>query len=370
MIYFDNAATTLQKPEIVYSAMAEAARTCAGIGRSGHGAAMRAAEIAFNCRAAAGELFDIFPEQVVFTTNATHALNIAIRTLVKKNDRVVISGFEHNAVVRPLHAIGADVISAGHQLFNQEETLQAFRSAITSDTKAVICTHVSNVFGYRFPIEEIAEICIEKAVPLIVDAAQSAGILPISMKKLNAAFIAMPGHKGLYGPQGTGLLLCGKIPDPLIFGGTGSISMDPDMPEFLPDRAEAGTHNLPGIAGLLEGIQYIKKRGTHNISQYENGLRDLLLKEISDLGNLKIYTGYPQTGVLSLEVIGMDSENVATALWERGIAVRAGLHCSPLAHLSAGTIDRGTVRISFSNFNTDEEVYQLADTLHLISKQK
>lgn len=257
MIYLDNAATTMPKPPKVYQAVLETMQTCASLGRSGHPAAQQASAVAFSCREAAGKLFDTPPDQVVFTSSATHGLNIAIKSLIARGDRVVISGFEHNAVLRPLYALGADIIIAGRKLFDPADTLAAFEAAVTPDTKAVVCTHVSNVFGYILPIEEIAELCRRKGIPLIVDAAQSAGVLDVSLARWEAAFIAMPGHKGLYGPQGTGLLLCGQVPKPLLEGGTGSQSERWDMPDFLPDVAEAGTHNVPGIAGLLEGIRHI-----------------------------------------------------------------------------------------------------------------
>jgi len=355
MMYFDQAATSLQKPYAVYKAVNNAMRTCAGMGRSGHDAAIRASEIAFACRKEAAELFDAEPEQVVFTFNATHALNMAIGSLVGEGDSVVISGFEHNAVVRPLWQIGAAIHVAGRRLFDPEDTVSAFRNAVNSKTKAVICTHVSNVFGYVLPVEQIARICYERNVPLIIDASQSAGVLPVSLHDLHAVFIAMPGHKGLYGPQGTGILLCNQTPKPLLSGGTGSRSEDFSMPDFLPDVGEAGTHNLPGIAGLLEGIRYIRRRGTDNIRRREQALLSML-QEYS-----RFYAGNDlQTGVLSVQIPNSDCETAAWKLSQAGFAVRAGLHCAPLAHESAGTLQTGTLRISISDFNTKEEVLALA----------
>lgn len=209
MIYLDSAATTLQKPESVHRAVAEAMATCASLGRSGHTAARRASEVALACREAAGRLFETPPEQVVFTFNATHGLNIAIKSLVSPGDKVVISGFEHNAVVRPLHALGARITVAGRKLFDPADTLSAFDRAITPDTKAVITTHVSNVFGYILPVAGIAAICRTRGVPLIVDASQSAGALPVSLQAWDAAFIAMPGHKGLHDYRARGFCCAG-----------------------------------------------------------------------------------------------------------------------------------------------------------------
>ena len=252
MIYLDSAATTLQKPPEVARASAWAIGHLASPGRGGHRPAMAAADAAFACREEAAALFDVpEPERVVFTFNATHGLNLAIKSLVRPGDTVVVSGYEHNAVTRPLRAIpGVTVRVADSPLFDRAAALEAFRRALTPEVRAAVCTHVSNVFGFILPIEDIAALCRSRGIPLIVDASQSAGCLPISLRQLGAAFIAMPGHKGLYGPQGTGLLLCGGAAEPLLEGGTGSVSLRQEMPDFLPDRLEAGTHNIAGIAGL------------------------------------------------------------------------------------------------------------------------
>ena len=265
MIYLDAAATTLQKPDTVRLAVLRAMQRCASVGRGGHPPAMEAAESVYRCRQIAAELFGAEAEQVVFTMNATHALNIAVRSLVHSGDEVVISGFEHNAVWRPLTAAGAELKIAGRKLFDPEDTLRAFDAAVTERTRAVFCTHVSNVFGYILPIEQIAALCRVRGVPFVLDASQSAGTLPLSLQELGAAFLAMPGHKGLYGPQGTGILLCGMLPEPLLAGGTGSLSREARMPDFLPDRAEAGTHNVPGDlrAGRGAGIRPEAGRGRH-----------------------------------------------------------------------------------------------------------
>ena len=244
MIYFDAAATTLQKPPQVKKALLYAMDHYASPGRGGHRPAMLASDAVYACRQELAALFEAKPEDIVFTMNATHALNLAIRSLVSAGDEVVISGFEHNAVWRPLNQIGADIRIAGRRLFDPDDTIEGFRAAITENTKAVVCTHVSNVFGYVLPVEEIAALCREREVPLILDCSQSAGILPVSLRKLPAAFLCMPGHKSLYGPQGTGVLVCGHALRPLLAGGTGSLSERAQMPEFTPDAGEAGTHNV------------------------------------------------------------------------------------------------------------------------------
>ena len=255
MIYLDNGATSFRKPAAVSKAMVQAIRDCANPGRGGYPAAMAADEEVYACRELAAGLFDCRPEQVVMTNSCTQGLNIAIRTLIKPADRVIITGFEHNAVTRPLHGLGAKITVAGRKLFDWEDTLTCWEAALKTGPAAAVFTHVSNVFGYILPVEEMAKLCREYRVPFIVDAAQSAGMLPLKLGELGADFIAMPGHKGLLGPQGTGLLLCGRLPEPLMMGGTGSHSKEQAMPDFLPDRAEAGTLNVPGIAGLSMGMR-------------------------------------------------------------------------------------------------------------------
>ena len=362
MIYFDSAATTFQKPRSVAVAMENALATMSSPGRGGYGAAMRAADAAFTCREALAEMYHLKnPEQVVFTMNATHALNIAIKSLVPKGGRAVISGYEHNAVTRPLAALGAETAVAAGPLFHPEAVEAAFDREITPGTDAVICNHVSNVFGFVQPVEAVAAICRSRGVPFIIDASQSAGVLPLDMEALGAAFIAMPGHKGLYGPQGTGVLLCGQGVETatLLEGGTGSMSLQQAMPDFLPDRLEAGTHNMPGIAGLLAGVQFVRSQGLGAICRRERLLALLAADGLKKLPGVRVYAQpdlADQAGVVSFTAEGREVEALAGALAERGIAVRAGLHCAPAAHQTAGTVDTGTVRASFSHWNTPEEV--------------
>ena len=368
MIYLDSAATTLQKPPQVARACAWAAGHLASPGRGGHRPAMAAGETAFACRQAAAELFHVpQPEQVVFTSSATHGLNIAIKSLVPPGGRVVISGYEHNAVTRPLRAIpGVTVAVAGGPLFAPEDTLAAFDRLITPDTSAVICTHVSNVFGFILPIADIARLCRTRGVPFIVDASQSAGCLPVDFQALGAEFIAMPGHKGLYGPQGTGLLLCAQKGVPILQGGTGSASAVQEMPDFLPDRLEAGTHNMVGIAGLLEGLRFVQREGVERIGRRERQLIARAGEKLSRLPWVEPFwdpSGKSQAGVLSFRVRDRDCEWVGEMLGERDAALRAGLHCAPLAHQSAGTLETGTVRLSVSAFNTPWEIDRLVQLL-------
>jgi selenocysteine lyase/cysteine desulfurase len=252
-------------------------------------------------------------------------------------------------VTRPLHALGVRLQVAGRRLFDWEDTLTEFKRAI-ADADAAVFTHVSNVFGYILPMEEMAALCRKYRVPFIVDAAQSAGVLPVRLRELGADFIAMPGHKGLLGPQGTGILLCGRELTPWLAGGTGSESLNQDMPESLPERGEAGTLNVPGIAGLSAGIGEVLRLGTDRILHREQALMRRCARKLQDLG-VRVFTGEAQAGVLSF-VPDMDCQDFAEAMAEQGIALRAGLHCAPFAHKSAGTLETGTVRVSFGHDNT------------------
>lgn len=354
MIYLDSAATTLQKPPCVAKAVQYSMNNLASPGRGGYKAAMSAANKVFSCRESAATMFGaVSPENVVFTSNATHGLNIAIKSLVRRGTRVVVSGYEHNAVTRPLYSVGADIVVASSPLFNQDAAMDAFETAIQG-AEVVICNHVSNVFGFILPVEGIARLCKRRGVPFILDASQSAGVLPVNATELDAAFVAMPGHKSLYGPQGTGILICKAIPAAtLLEGGTGSNSQSWEMPDFLPDRLEAGTHNVPGICGLLEGMKFVESKGD-SILKHERELTEMAARGLLKIKKVKVFCGKHQTGVLSFTIDGIDCETVAELLGKAEIAVRAGLHCAPLAHKTA--CSEGTVRISTSAFNTANDI--------------
>jgi len=366
VIYLDNAATSLQKPRSVPEAVSNAIRAMASPGRGGHRPAMLAAETAYNCREEIAELFGMSkPENVIFTLNATHALNIAVKSAVRPGDRVVISGYEHNAVARPLYASGAEVITAASPLFDQSAAIDAFAAALPG-ADVCVCNHVSNVFGFILPIREISKLCRKNGVSLILDLSQSAGTLDIDFTELDALYAAMPGHKGLFGPQGTGVLLCRESAAPLMQGGTGSNSASREMPDFLPDRLEAGTHNIAGIAGLLAGVRYIKATGAGKILRHERELLRLLAASLKRIDGLELFLADEpsvQTGVLSVRHPAAACETVAEELGRLGIAVRAGLHCSPVAHETAGTLDTGTVRFSLSPFNCAGETRKAAEAL-------
>ena len=357
MIYLDNAATTLQKPPGVFAAMERALRQCANPGRGGHLAARLAERETYRARLLAGELFELPPDRVCFTLNATHALNVAIRSLVPPGGSAVISGLEHNAVTRTLTALGARVRKVRAPLFDAERWLAGFSAVLAEPPDAVICLHVSNVFGMILPVEQIGALCRSRGVPLIVDASQSAGVLPFSMRRTGAAFAAMPGHKGLLGPQGTGLLLCGVLPKPLLCGGTGSRSMLQTMPELPPDSVEAGTLNVPGICGLAAALEYLKRRAPERVLVHEQALTARLCSGLRELG-AQVFCGKNQIGVVSFRFPGQDVEDTAAAFDEAGVALRAGLHCAPTAHETAGTLPEGTLRASVSAMTDPQQVEQ------------
>lgn len=353
MIYLDNGATSLRKPREVGTRMAQALRTCANPGRGGHSAAELAARVVYGCREQASALFSCMSEQVVLTPGCTYGLNVALRTLFTPGKRVAVTGFEHNAVMRTLHGIGAEAVVCGRKLFDWEDSLSRFEDALRRGVSGAVFTHVSNVFGYVLPVEEMAALCRAYRVPFAVDAAQSAGSIPISFQALGADFVAMPGHKGLLGPQGTGILLCADVPKPLVFGGTGTDSGSMQMPGFLPEAAEAGTMNVPGIAGLSAALEYLRRVGVETIGEREHAQVKRCVKGLKALG-LCVFSGAHQAGTVSF-VPEEDCEEVAMKLSRRGAAVRAGLHCAPLAHESAGTLNSGTVRISFGTDACDTQ---------------
>ena len=368
MIYLDSAATSLQKPREVAEAVMAAVGRCGGPGRGTHAPAMLAADTLFACREEAASLFSVpDPGQVVFTMNATHALNLAVHSLISPGDRVVTTGWEHNAVTRPLRRKGARITAAVGPLFDADAFLASFEKALPG-ADAAVCTCVSNVFGFRLPYEEMARLCRRSGVPLILDAAQAAGHLPLDFKELGAAFVAMPGHKGLLGPQGTGILLCGAKTKPLLFGGTGTQSLRSDMPEELPDRLEAGTPNVCGVAGLLEGLRFLGRTGIDSIRFREEKLFDMLQKGLAELEHLHVFAAEnrAQCGVISVIPERMDCETLAERLNGHAIAVRSGLHCAPMAHETEGTLDTGTVRFSLSLFNTEDEIRQTLKVLRKI----
>ena len=365
MIYLDNAATTLHKPRAVDEAVRRAMHAAAGYARGGYAAAMRAGETVYACREQAAALFGVRdPARVVFTMNATHALNLAIHALAQPGMRVAVSGYEHNAVMRPLLLRGIDPIVLDTPLWDSVAMVEAAGQALADGAELFILNHVSNVFGFAAPVEEIAALLDEKGVPLILDASQSAGLIDIDVRRHPClAAVCMPGHKALYGPQGTGILLA--LDDriaarPLLAGGTGSRSEEMRQPDFLPDALESGTPNVPGIAGLAAGIAFVRAVGPANILAHERKLTREFARALEGESRITCFAHPAQTGVLSLTVRGAAVENIAETLARQGVAVRAGLHCAPLAHRTAGTEETGTVRFSLSFYSTAHQVEHAA----------
>ena len=364
MIYLDSGATSFPKPPEVTEAVLRAMETCGNPGRGGYEAARAAGNTVYTCREEAGMLFGCEPEQVVMTGSCTQGLNIAIRSLFQKGDRVAISGFEHNAVTRTLYGLGMKPVIAGRRLFDWENTLQEFEKALDQGAAGAVFTHISNVFGYILPVEKMAELCKKRNLPFILDGAQSAGCADLNLQKLGADFIALPGHKGLLGPMGTGLLLCRNPGKPLLFGGTGNLSRQQEMPSFLPEQMEPGTLNVPGIAGLAAGIRLVRKLGPEQIGKREQQQAEAAAEGLKKLG-MQVFSGPHQGGTVSFLPPG-DCELMAQALEEKNLAVRAGLHCAPLAHESAGTLKTGTVRVSYGIY---ADFYQTQALLQALSKE-
>lgn len=378
MIYLDNAATTLKKPPAVWSAMRWAMRQAAGAGRSAHRPALTGAEILYDTRMLAAELFGLTdPRRVIFTCNATHALNLAIYAMAEKRRHFAISPFEHNAVYRPVLQMvkqGNLQLTILHgELWQDDLLLESAQAAIAHGADCFILCHVSNVFGYIQPLEELDALLAAHEIPLILDASQSAGVLPINVSQLSSlAAVCMPGHKGLYGPPGTGLLLwlSEELPRPLLCGGTGSSSELLEMPALLPDRLESGTLNVTGIAGLFEGMKFVQKAEQTEILHHEQQLCQIAAEEMKKIPGIVPFVSpvaSRQTGVLSFYSYQLPAETIALRLAEQNICVRAGLHCAPLAHQTAGTMHCGTVRISPGWFQTERQIRRFISKLADIS---
>lgn len=380
MIYLDNAATTWPKPPQVLTAAANAQRNFgANPGRSGHKMSIAAAEELYRCRKTAAELFHApGPECVAFTMNCTMALNMAIKGLVKPGDHVVTSCLEHNAVMRPLQALTEKNVTFTQALVvpgDNDATVANFRKALKANTRLIVCMQASNVWGIRLPVERIAAMAKEYDIPMIVDCAQSAGVIPINMEVSRIEYLCTAGHKGLYGPMGTGLLIAASDRPlaTIIEGGTGTVSDTFIQPETMPDRMESGTQNLGGIAGLRAGMEFVKSRGVNTIFRHEMQLTQMLYDRLSKLDGVILYTARPDeqycVPVLSFNVEGKSSEGVSQLLSDRGIAVRAGLHCAPSAHRFMGTEEQGVVRVCPSAFTNSNEINAFVINLNKIIRK-
>ncbi len=352
MVYLDNAATTLIRPKSVIKAANKAMLNAAGYGRSGHKAALYAGEIVYKCRERVQKLFNLQSlEQAVFTLNATHALNQAIYSFAPKVKKIAITGYEHNSVVRPLYARNIDYYIIESKLFDEKSMLDGVQKALDNGCDLFIINHISNVFGQIAPIEQIDEMLYNANADMIIDASQSAGKRKIDLSKLKSVkALCTAGHKGLLGLTGTGILVVctGEMLNPLMQGGTGSLSNDLNQPYMLPDRLESGTPNIVGIASLSEGINYILSLDYKQNLKHEQELLAKAVKELNQIPNIEVFSDSKnQAGVLSFRHKNISCEKIAEMLAENDICVRAGLHCAPLAHKSAGTLETGTVRVSF-----------------------
>ena len=366
MIYLDNAATSFPKPERVYVEMDRCMRQyCANPGRSGHRLALEAGRAIYRTRERLCRLFNIeSPMQVVFTSNATEALNLGIKGLLKEGDHVVTTSVEHNSVARPLTALKAKGVSVTYVGCDSKGYLNPrdIERAIKKNTALIVITHASNVTGTLMPVKEVGLIAKERGIPFMLDAAQTAGIYDIDVRDMNIDILAFPGHKGLMGPQGTGGLYISEKLDVLQMkeGGTGSRSEELAQPIVVPDRYESGTPNTAGIVGLGEGVGFILEKGTAAIREHEEELTGMLLQGLEQIKGVKIYGPVNpglQAGVVSINIGDGDSGEISYIL-DRSydIATRSGLHCSPLAHRTIGTFDQGTVRFSIGYFNTREDI--------------
>ncbi len=365
MIYFDNAATTFPKPASVVREIKRCmTHYCGNPGRSSHKLSLASAEKIYECRSALSEMFGANdPEKVVFTYNTTYALNMAIKSTVKKGDHVLISELEHNSVLRPIVKLckcgfcDYDIFPCAFMADN--DIISAINALIRRNTKAIVCTHASNVCGITLPIEKIGALCKEKGIRFIVDAAQSAGIYDIDMKRTGIDILCAPGHKALYGPQGVGFAIFTdgyEDSETLIEGGSGVNSLDEDMPDFLPERFEAGTLATPAIAGLLEGIRFVKEVGTDEIREKESALARRLADVLSSTRGVTLYAPEYEGNTLLFNIDTLTPARAAAAFDKNGICLRSGFHCSPLSHSALGTGEDGALRAGLGFFNTYEEI--------------
>jgi cysteine desulfurase/selenocysteine lyase len=365
-LYLDNAATSWPKPRQVPRAVARTMTRGGGNpGRSGHSKSIEAGRAVLRCRELLSELFNVRdPSRIVFTKNATEALNVVLVGLLRTGGRVVTTSMEHNSVLRPLRALSyagtvVDMVAADA---DGRVDAREIGQAISAGTRLVAVTHGSNVTGAVNDISAVAAICRERGVRLLVDAAQTAGCIPMDLERAQVDYLAFSGHKGLLGPQGTGGLYVrdeGDLP-PLLRGGTGSLSDREEQPEFLPDRFESGTLNVPGIVGLGVGVQYLLRRGVERIMEHDRHLREVLLEIVSGDPRIRVVGTSPAavcTGVMSVVIRDLSPSAAGEALERRfGILTRIGLHCAPSAHRSIGTFPDGTVRLSWGTFTTARQI--------------
>ncbi len=376
MIYFDNAATTLPKPEAVKEAVCRALDTLGNSDRGVHDASLGSMRVIYQARELTARIFGASsPSRVAFAKNATEALNVAIRGLIRPGDHVITTDAEHNSVLRPLYALEKEGITLS--FLPCDETgrvrLEALESLVRPNTRAVVCTHASNVTGNVVDAAQIGDFCRKRGLLFILDVSQTAGVLDINMEALGADVICFTGHKGLYGPQGTGGLCVreGVEIAPLLRGGSGVQSYLREQPPQMPTRLEAGTQNAHGLAGLEAGIRFVLETGLNRIRERERMLTLRFYRGIRDVPGIKIYgdvTAENHTAVVAFNIGDYDSGQVADELAVRfGIASRPGAHCAPRMHEALGTKEQGAVRFSFSWFNTEEEIDQGIEAVRLLA---
>ena len=369
MIYLDNAATTFPKPKSVIKTATECiSKYCGNSGRGSHKLSIKTSEKIYEVRERIAGLVGInTPENVVFTQNATHALNIAIKTTVEPNSHVLISDLEHNSVLRPLHALKCR-IGIEYSIFSTNGNVKEnIEKCIKENTSCIISTLASNVIGRQIPFSTLSEISLERGIPIIIDASQLIGHKALSLENIGPCILCAPSHKALFGIQGSGFLIFndGKKHETLFEGGSGNDSLNPDMPDLLPERFEAGTLSAPSIISLGAGIKFVEETGFLDIEEKLCALTDKCASAIDAIKNTVLYEY--GNGVISFNIIGVPGEVVASELDKYGICVRSGLHCAPLAHKSIGTVGIGTVRVSLSYLNKIHEIDTFYKALKCIS---
>lgn len=378
MIYLDNAATTLCKPDAVIAAVTRALTTLGNPGRGGHDAALNASRVVYETRAALAALIGCAdPRCIAFTANATQSLNIAIKGLLRPGDHVITTALEHNSVLRPLYemqrqGVRLTILPADAQGRIRYED---FSDAIAPDTRAIVCTHASNLTGNLVDIARIGSITHAHGLRLIVDASQTAGVFPIDVDAMHIDVLCFTGHKALLGPQGTGGLYVrqGLSLRPLLSGGSGVHSYDPSHPSHMPAALEAGTLNVHGLAGLHAALGYLRDTGIDVIREKEQALMRAFHAQVLEIPGITVYGDFSaqeRCAIVSLNVREYDSSEVSDALWSGyGIATRPGAHCAPLMHKALGTEDQGAVRFSFSHFNTMDEVQAAVSALRELAAE-
>ena len=378
MIYLDNAATTLHKPPQVEQAMLDALRTAGNPGRGAHEPTLHASRLVYAARCAVAKLLNApDPSCIAFTSNATQALNTALGGLFRQGAHIIATICEHNSVLRPLYRLRENGMSLSFTTADEKGRLQydQWEGFLRPETRALVVTGASNVTGNGTDLARAAEFAHRHGLLLIVDAAQTAGELPLNVQVLGIDVLCFTGHKALLGPQGTGGLYVrpGLSVRPLVVGGSGVHSFDEQHPAQMPTALEAGTLNVPGLAGLCAGVEWILAQGVETLARREQALTVLFYERIRDLPNVKIYGDpemTPRAPIVSLNIGDEDSARIADILWEEyGICVRAGAHCAPLMHKALGTAEQGTVRFSFSHFNTEAEVLQAAAAVRELAQE-